>query len=249
MCYDLSFSAHGVSIFDYFPELRHLGQLDFNFEPTYHRVAQAYPKWPVIVSSNGQWQLRKFEWGVIPPYMKTPEEVKKGRKWMVNARSEKIMDNKTYWGRIRQQRCLVPATGFFEHREIPGWKNKVPYYVKMKDCDMFFIAGLYNYSHLPDVETGELPGTFTVITRDANEIMRKIHNGGDNAGRMPLMLPNSLAKEWLRPDLKAEELQKLLDYELPSDQLEYWPVNAVRKTKADDESVIARVEYADLPAL
>ena len=122
MCYDLSFSASIESVYDYLPELKDLGQLDMYFEPTFHKVAQAYPKWPVVIADKGQLKLLKFEWGVIPGYMKTPEEIKKGRKWMVNARSEKVLDTKAYWSRIRKNRCLIPATGFFEHREIPGWK-------------------------------------------------------------------------------------------------------------------------------
>lgn len=249
MCYDLSFSASIESVYDYLPELKDLGQLDMYFEPTFHKVAQAYPKWPVVIADKGQLKLLKFEWGVIPGYMKTPEEIKKGRKWMVNARSEKVLDTKAYWSRIRKNRCLIPATGFFEHREIPGWKNKVPYYIKVKGRSMFFIAGLYAYSHIPNPETGELPGTFTVLTRDANEIMQRIHNGGDNAGRMPLILPIELEKEWLNPNLTDTDIQKILQYTLPSDDLEYWPVNSVRKAKPDNEGVIEQVEYEGLPAL
>lgn len=249
MCYDLAFSTTIQSVFDYLPELKDMGNLDMSFEPTFHKVAQAYPKWPVVVNDKGTLKLMKFEWGVIPNYMKTPEEIKKGRKWMVNARSEKVLDTKAYWSRIRSNRCLVLATGFFEHREIPGWKNKVPYYIRLKNRDMFFIAGLYAYSHLPNPETGELPGTFTVLTRDANDIMSRIHNGGDNAGRMPLILPVEYEQEWLRPDLSDEGIRRILSYSLPSDEMAYWTVNSVRKAKPDDEGVIEKVEYADLPAL
>ena len=249
MCYDLSFSSELESIYDYLPELHNSGQLDFTFDSTYHKVAQSYPKWPVVINKDGKLQLRKFEWGVIPGYMKTPEEIKKGRKWMVNARSEKVLEPKTYWNRIRTSRCLVAATGFFEHREIPGWKNKVPYYIKVKDQPMFFVAGLYAYSHIPDVETGELPGTFTILTRAANDVMMKIHNGGENAGRMPLILPKELEQEWLRPDLSDAEIKALLDYSISPEMLDYWPVNSVRKVKPDDETVITCVDYEGLPAL
>lgn len=250
MCYDLSFSANIESIYDYLPELQSAGQLDFDFTPTYHKIAQSYPKWPVVINDAGQLKLRRFEWGVIPAYMKTPEEVKKGRKWMVNARSEKILDKKAFWSKIRASRCLVPATGFFEHREISGWEKKVPYYIKVKDRPMFFIAGLYSYpTHLPNPETGEVTGTFTLITRNANEIMGKIHNSGDNAGRMPLILAPELEKEWLNPSLTDIDIQRILNYELPADWLEYWPVNSVRRAKPDDENVIARAEPEGLPAL
>ncbi len=246
MCYDLAFSSSIESIFRYIPALT---GTDIRFEPTFHKVAQGYPKWPVVINDKGDMKLLSFEWGVIPNYMKTPEDVKKGRKWMVNARSEKVLDGNAYWSRIRRNRCLVPATGFFEHREVPGWKNKVPYYIRVKDRELFFIAGLYNYSHIPHPETGELPGTFTLLTRDANDVMRRIHNGGENAGRMPLMLPAELEEEWLSPALSDNGLQQILQYALPSEALEYRTVNSVRKAKPDDESVIESKVYEGLPAL
>jgi putative SOS response-associated peptidase YedK len=82
---------------------------------------------------------------------------------MCNARSEKILnDDRSYWKRIRPQRCLIPVTGILEHREIKGWKNKVPYFIKIKDRPRFCIPRLYNYA--PDLQTGEVRATFTLIT-------------------------------------------------------------------------------------
>lgn len=249
MCYDLSFSASIESIYQYLPEIRRSGQLDIHFDSTYHRIAQGYPKWPIVINNGGELQLRKFEWGIIPPYMKTPDEVKKGRKWMVNARAEKLVEAKTYWNRIRSRRCLIPATGFFEHREVKGWKSKVPYYIKVKGRDIFFIAGLWGYSHIPDVETGELPGTFTVITRSANQVMSQIHNGGDNAGRMPLILPVEMEREWLNPSLTDVDISRIISYSIMSDELDFWPVASVRKVHPDDDTVIERVEYPGEPSI
>ena len=103
---------------------------------------------------------------------------------MVNARSEKILEDKrSFWHRIRKTRCLVPVTGFYEHREIKGWKNKVPYHVQLAGRKMFCLPALYHYNSLlpSDPETGEVRGMFTLVTRAANKVMRQIHNSGDNA--------------------------------------------------------------------
>lgn len=35
-----------------------------------------------------------FEWGVIADYTDTPEKIKKGRQWLCNAQSEKVIDDK-----------------------------------------------------------------------------------------------------------------------------------------------------------
>src|SRR5688572_29817893 len=168
--------------------------------------------------------------------MNTTEKIKEYRTSMANARSEKILgDKRSVWHRLRENRCLVFTSGFFEHHDA-GLKKKVPYFVRIKDQPIFCFAGLYNYSPLPDPSTGEMIGTFAVITRPANEIMSKIHNGGANSCRMPLMLTKELAERWLANDLSDAEMETILNYEYPTDQLEAWPVNTIRTRKNDDES-------------
>jgi putative SOS response-associated peptidase YedK len=252
MCYDISFSAGVELITDYFPALAVDPQVDFDFGYYIHVQAQAFAKYPVVLFDHGQYQLKSFEWGVIADYMNTPEKIKTGRKWMCNAQAEKIRDDKrSYWRRIRHTRCLVPVTGIFEHREIRGWKNKVPYYIHQKDRPMFCLPGLFHYPHTADPETGEITGTFTVITRPANSLMRQIHNCGDNANRMPLFLPRELETKWLLPDLEDHELAGILDYQVPSEALNDWPVYTIRtsKERPDGKARTEPYEWAGLPPL
>jgi len=252
MCYDISFSTTIEEITDYLPDMIVDPQISINFNTNPHVIAQAFQKYPIIVFEDATYKLKLFEWGVIPEYMNTPEKIKKGRNSMCNARSEKIIeDKKSYWHRIRKKRCLIPVTGIFEHREIKTWKNKVPYYVHMKNRKVFCIAGLYHYPNRADVETGEITGTFTLITRNANPVMKQIHNGGDNAFRMPLFLPRELEQKWLLPDLSDNEIQEILNYELPSESLDYAPVFTIRTTKErpDGRGKLDPYEWANLPPL
>ncbi len=254
MCLDISFYSALELIDSYFPQLTHDGDIDFDLDMGMHFLALGYSRYPVIVEESGRYHRKFFEWGVIAEYMDTPEKIKAMRKSMVNARSEKILDDKrSFWNRIRKTRCLIPVTGFYEHREIKGWKNKVPYYIRQKDRDMFCIPGLYHYNtKIPsNIETGEVRGMFTLITRAANPLMRQIHNSGDNAFRMPLLLPKEKELEWLRPDLTDEEMAGLLAYELPSDQLTYDPVFSIRshKPRPDGQPKNARFDYPNLPPL
>lgn len=215
---------------------------DLHFEPTWHKVAQSFCTWPVVVNEDG-FKLRLFEWGVIADYMNTPEKIKEYRTSMANARSEKILDDKrSVWHRLRQQRCLVLSTGFFEHQDT-GAKKKLPYFIHVKGQPIFCFAGLYNYSPLPDPETGELIGTFSIITRAANPLMATIHNGGTNSGRMPLLLPKEKAIQWLDKSLTDDSLRTILDYEFPEAEMEAWPVNTIRTRKVDDSRVIERVSF------
>ena len=219
------------------------------FEPTFHKVAQSFSKWPVVINEDGQYKINLFEWGVIADYMNTPEKIKEYRTSMANARSEKVIDDKrSVWHRLRNQRCLVFTTGFFEHRDVGG-KKKLPYFIKVKNENIFCFAGLYNYSPIPNPETGEAIGTFTVITRPANELMGKIHNAGPNSHRMPVMLTKELALEWLRQDLGDADISRILQFEFPATGMEAWPVNTIRTRKADDETVINKLSESIFPAL
>jgi putative SOS response-associated peptidase YedK len=219
-----------------------------DFEPTFHQVAQAFGKWPVVLNDDG-YKIKIFEWGVIADYMNTPEKIKDYRTSMANARSEKIIDDKrSAWHRLRKNRCLVFTTGFFEHRDIGG-KKKLPYFIKVKDEKLFCFAGLYNYSPIPDPETGEAIGTFAIITRPANQLMAKIHNAGPNSQRMPLILNRELALNWLNVNLTDKEIAEILTFEFPAAQLEAWPVNTIRTRKEDTENVIAPLDASLFPPL
>ena len=252
MCYDISFSTTIEMVTDYIPDLVIDPQIGIDYDMNLHVQAQAFKKYPVILFNDGKYQLKPFEWGIIPEYMTTPEQIKKGRNSMCNARSEKIIEDKrSYWHRIRRKRCLIPVTGIFEHREVKGFKNKIPYHVRLKKRNLFCIPGLYHYPNIADVETGEITGTFTLVTRAANSLMAQIHNSGDQAFRMPLFLPKELELKWLQPDLSDADLIELLNYEMPSEQLEYSPVYTIRTTKQrpDLKGKIDPYEWPGLPPL
>jgi putative SOS response-associated peptidase YedK len=252
MCYDISFTASIEVLSDYLPGIQIDNQIEINFDWSMHVLAQAYKKYPIIVFEDGVYKLKMFEWGIIADYMDTPEKIKKQRSFMCNARSEKILDDKrSYWHRIRRQRCLIPVSGIFEHREIKGWKNKVPYYVTVNDRALFCIPGLYHYAPSPDVETGEVRGTFALITRAANSLMQHIHNCGDNAFRMPLFLPKEKELEWLEPTLNDVQLKEILDFEMPSESLSHHTVYTIRsaKPRPDEKLKFEPFDWPNLPAL
>jgi putative SOS response-associated peptidase YedK len=237
MCYDMSFFSNIKLIADY---LNLQAGEEISFEPTYHKVAQSFCPWPVVINDGG-YKIKIFEWGLIADYMNTPEKIKDYRTSMANARSEKMIDDKrSVWHRLKKNRCLVFTTGFYEHRDI-GAKKKLPYFIKLKDQEIFCLAGLYNYSPIPDPGTGEMTGTFSVITREANPLMKTIHNSGPNSGRMPLILDKERALKWLDPDLTEAEIKLIAEFEYPAEKLEAWPVNTIRTRRNDDESFIEKV--------
>lgn len=256
MCYDISFTIDFKEIKSYFPDLILDGDIELNYDAMVHIMGHSYGLHPIVYVNRDDLQLhcRPMEWGCIPFYVKDEKQFVRQRATMLNARSERILgDDKSYWFKIRNRRCLIPLSGFYEHRAIKGWKKKVPYYITLKKQSMFFVPGLYSVVELPDTETGELikRWTYTLITRNANEVMSYIHNDGDNKGRMPLLLPFEMAKDFLQEDLSPERYKEILNFEMPSEELSYYPVYTIRSPKGrpDDKLKNELWEWEKLPEL
>jgi putative SOS response-associated peptidase YedK len=250
MCLDISYYSALELLDDYFPALVHDQEIEFDMDLYIHVLAMGYKRFPVITLENAGYHRKYFEWCIIAGYMDTPDKIKMQRAKMANARSEKILDKKSWWYKIRMNRCLIPVTGIYEHRAIQGWKNKVPYYIQQAGRKLFCLPGLYYYNtRIPsNPETGEVRGMFSIITREANSVMKQIHNDGDNKWRMPLFLPREMEMKWLDPGLTDEQLGTILSYEMPADQLVTTPVWSIRTAKPRPDGKLKN-EYFSWPNL
>ena len=255
MCYDISFTKTLKELSDYFPDLVEEDQVKINFDQSIHIVGHAYGLHPIIYRPKEAQQphLKLMEWGCIPYYVKDPASFTRQRATMLNARSERILDdNKSYWNKIRNRRCLIPVSAFYEHRKVDGLKKKVPYIISIKDQPVFFIPGLYSVVKFPDNQ-GEMQEqwTFTLITRNANKLMAQIHNDGENTERMPLLLPLNLSKKWLSEELEESAYREILNYEMPSANLNYHTVYTIRTTKPrpDGKAKNESFDWGNVPAI
>ena len=81
--------------------------------------------------------------------------------------------------------------------------------------------------------------------------MKQIHNDGDNKWRMPLLLPFEQSKKWLNEELTEEEYKAILDFEMPSEELNCIPVYTIRspKMRPDDKAKNEYYEWENLPEL
>ena len=255
MCYDISFTVNIKKLADYFPDLIFDEQIEMNFEPV-HIIGHNYGNHPIIYKNREDELLhcRLMEWGCIPFFVKDEEAYKKQRATMLNARSEKILeDPKSYWYKIKNRRCLIPMTGFYEHREVKGLKKKIPYFISLKDQQTFFLPGLYSVAELPNKETGEIEKrfTFTLLTRAANKLMEQIHNGGANKHRMPLMLPFELSKKWVTEEISVEDYKAILAYEMPVEKMDYKSVYSIRTTeeRPDEKAKNEMYKWENVPEI
>jgi putative SOS response-associated peptidase YedK len=126
---------------------------------------------------------------------------------------------------LRLNRCLVPASGFYEWRP----SDRQPFYFERVDGFPLAFAGIWRRigDHLEA----------TVITTTPNGDMRGIHD------RMPVILSPEGGAEWLRSEpLPPEERQGLL---CPSADgtLTRWPVGkAVGSVRNDCPELMDPVE-------
>jgi putative SOS response-associated peptidase YedK len=141
--------------------------------------------------------LSLMKWGLIPSWAKDPSIGSK----MINARAEGIESKPSFKKPLRYQRCIIPASAFFEWKGNPGAKAK--YRIARKDGDLFGFAGLYEHWRDPNTD-GELT-TCTIITTQPNELVAPIHT------RMPVILLPEDEDHWLDPDIsEPEEIVSLL---------------------------------------
>jgi putative SOS response-associated peptidase YedK len=157
---------------------------------------------PTIITDH---ELAMMRWGLIPGWAKDP---KIGSK-MFNARAETIAEKPSFKKALRFQRCLIPASAFFEWQGSAG--SKVKQRIARKDGELFGFAGLYDTWTSPE---GHSIATCNIITTTPIRVLAPIHN------RMPVILLPEDEEAWLDPDLtEAESLVGMLT-PYPDDLLE-----------------------------
>jgi putative SOS response-associated peptidase YedK len=100
---------------------------------------------------------------------------------------------------FREQRCIIPATGFYEW--LKAGKQKVPHYFQLAAGGVMAFAGLWD-KWIAEDGTGLF--TCCIITTTANPLVAPIHE------RMPAILaPDEYAK-WFDHDTPLKDVHALL---------------------------------------
>jgi putative SOS response-associated peptidase YedK len=174
---------------------------------------------PVIVS-NGTNRAELMSWGLIPSWSREP-------KGFINARAETAAQKPSFRKAFRTQRCIVPASGFFEWKKTAS--GKLPYLLRVKGRELFGMAGLH------DVWTGPngLPiKSYTILTCRPNELTAPIHD------RMPCILKPEEEASWLMPENRdPARLQRFLA-PYPAEQMEAFPVSRAVNDPANDSPAL-----------
>jgi putative SOS response-associated peptidase YedK len=105
----------------------------------------------------------------------------------INARAETLSEKPSFRSAFKSPRCLIPASGFYEWEKTSS-HQKQPYFIRPRDGGLFAFAGLWELWQAPE---GEPVETCTILTTEANELMRSWHD------RMPVILDTDGVKVWL----------------------------------------------------
>lgn len=172
------------------------------YRPSYYYHAYSLPHLPVVCSGKPP-GIRLLRWGLIPSWVGDESEAQEIMLKTFNARSETVSTKPAFRDSFWSRRCLVPVRGFFEWQHLGG--RKIPWYITLRDEEIFSLAGIWDSWTLQGGVTIE---TFSVVTTRANELMEEIHN---TKKRMPVILPSTAERLWLREEASADALTTLME--------------------------------------
>ena len=210
----------------------------------------------IATDDQTDFELVQGQWGYMPGNIKTHAEAQEFLRLYttMNFKAENMFTNEkgntAMWADAveKGRRCLVLSTGMVENRHVPkigkngqelSTTQAIPYMVTIKNMEYFWFPGLYN--QVLDKETGELVYTFAFATTKANTLMRQIHNK-DKKWRMPAVLNDDLAWEWLMTNPSKERLQRIAHTQVPSSIMEYCTISKEYRT----ERVANPAEYPEV---
>lgn len=196
----------------------------FRLEPPGPEMPRRYNIAPTqnapVVTNDAPKRLRLMRWGLIPAWAK---DAAIGNR-MINARAETISEKPSFRKPLERRRCLVLADGFYEWRAAAG-RAKVPVRIVLKSREPFALAGLWDLWRGPE---GRELATFTIITTQANEVLKPIHD------RMPVILRPEEEEKWLAPGpVEAAKLAPLLN-SYPAGEMEAYDVSQFVNSPRND---------------
>jgi putative SOS response-associated peptidase YedK len=196
------------------------GHFHINLDEELERMLRLTPRYNIAPSQlapifrltpeGGRPELANLKWGLLPGWAKDP----KIAYHTINAMAETVDTKPAFRAAFKKRRCIVPMSGFYEWKRLDE-KNKQPNYIHGKDEDVLGIAGLWEHWE----HEGEVVESFTVITTDANKMMKSLHH------RMPVILKPDDYRHWVEDGAADPGALKALLKPCPASWLTAYPVS------------------------
>lgn len=150
---------------------------------------------PVLLkTADGHWALHDMRWWLVPNWSDAPST----KYTMFNAKSETLAKSRAFRMPFQRQRCIVPASGYYEWQKLSS--GKAPFLIQPAESEGFAFAGLWDSWGQGEQRIESC----TIITGAAPEGMAQIHN------RVPIHLSLDEIDRWLNLETSQEELTDLL---------------------------------------
>lgn len=152
---------------------------------------------PIYVEDDHKIKPILAKWGL-------PKWDKKGL--IINARVETLEEKQTFKTLLKQRRCIVPASAYFEWKQTESSGKKKDKYIIKKRSSILYFAGLYNIvsnnkiKQLSLFDSNSFDIYYTIITKKADSSVDYIHD------RMPVIFE----KEQLNDYLNGKSINDML---------------------------------------
>lgn len=149
-------------------------------EMDYNRRHEIFPTESILALPQQQPDaLIELQWGIQQPYLKQT---------LINARSESILEKPLFQKLALINKCLIPASGYYEWKT--EGKQKTKHRLWPKSGEIISFAGLYGHFRIE----GKLLAMAVILTEDADGDLAGIHP------RKPVILSSDEEKSYLSID-------------------------------------------------
>ena len=147
--------------------------------------------------ATGEIELVNARWGLIPNWWKDAKPPRTSH----NARSEEAPTKPMWTGPLAKSRCLIPAAGWYEWKQIERTdpatgeiiKAKQPHFFRLPGDQLFAFAGVM--AMWKPANDADWQASCAVFTREAVGPAAEVHD------RMPVVLPKGAEAAWLDPQI------------------------------------------------
>jgi putative SOS response-associated peptidase YedK len=162
-----------------------------NFPPRYN-VAPTQPV-PIVRVVEGERHFALVRWGLIPSWVEDP----KAFSLVINARGESVNDKPAFKNAMKRRRCLFPADGFYEWKQVAGRKRA--YFARPRSGGPIAFAGLWETWMGPN---GEEMDSVAIVTAPASRDLAVLHH------RVPVTIAPDDFERWL--DVRANDADEVM---------------------------------------
>lgn len=152
-----------------------------------YNLAPSQPAPVILPGAADGWALELLVWGYQPGWAK--------RAW-INARSETVFSSRAFARAVRQNRCLVPAIGWYEWQGAKPPRQ--PWLFHAPGFRPFAFAGIWA------PRTSDRPASFAILTAQATPDLAAIHT------RMPVVVAGDDHRRWLAEDCNQAEAEAII---------------------------------------